>query len=216
MPAKIRGTEFTFVPMLCHRLMSQPLKVAVFLSGSGRTLKNLILHRDQHRLPIDIRLVISSSDKVAGVQVGQDAGIETIVVRKSDYPDPQAYCQAMFGPCRDAGARWVVMAGFLKHVLIPDDFIGRVINIHPSLIPAFSGHGMYGDNVHRAAIARGVQFSGCTVHLVDNEYDHGPILLQRICEVRPGMSAEQLAAEVFRLECEALPAAINDLASVRK
>lgn len=191
--------------------MSQPLKIAVFLSGGGRTLKNLIKHRDEHQLPIDIRLVISSSDKVAGVQVGQEAGIETIVVCKSDYPDPQAYCEAMFGPCRAAGAEWVVMAGFLKHVLIPDDFVGRVINIHPSLIPAFSGHGMYGDNVHRAAIARGVQFSGCTVHMVDNEYDHGPILLQRICEVHPGMTPDQLAATVFQLECEALPTAIGNL-----
>ncbi len=192
--------------------MPKPLKVAVFLSGGGRTLKNLILQRDQHQLPIDIRLVISSSAKVAGVQVGRDAGIETIVVRQADYADPQSYCQAMFGPCRDAGAQWVVMAGFLKHVLVPDDFAGHVINIHPSLIPAFSGHGMYGDNVHRAAIERGVQYSGCTVHLVDNEYDHGPILLQRVCEVRPGMTAEELAASVFELECEALPAAIRQIA----
>ncbi|HBJ37124.1 MAG TPA: phosphoribosylglycinamide formyltransferase [Planctomycetaceae bacterium] len=193
--------------------MPQPLNIAVFLSGGGRTLKNLILHRDQHQLPIDIRLVISSSAKVAGVQVGRDAGIETIVVRQSDFADSDAYCQAMFGPCRDAGVQWVVMAGFLKHVLVPDDFAGRVINIHPSLIPAFSGHGMYGDHVHRAAIKRGVQYSGCTVHLVDNEYDHGPILLQRVCEVRPGMSSDELAAAVFELECEALPAAIRQIAN---
>lgn len=191
--------------------MPKPLQVAVFLSGGGRTLKNLIVHRDQHQLPIDIRLVISSSAKVAGVEIGRQAGIETIVVRQSDYADPESYCQAMYGPCRDAGVQWVVMAGFLKHVLVPDDFASRVINIHPSLIPAFSGHGMYGDNVHRAAIARGVQFSGCTVHLVDNEYDHGPILLQRICEVRPGMTPEELAANVFQLECEALPTAIRQL-----
>lgn len=193
--------------------MALPLKIAVFLSGSGRTLKNLIVHRDHHDLPIDIRLVISSSTKVAGVQIGRDAGIETIVVRQSDYSDAQAYSQAMFGPCRDAGAQWVVMAGFLKHVLVPDDFSGRVINIHPSLIPAFSGHGMYGDNVHRAAIQRGVQFSGCTVHLVDNEYDHGPILLQRVCEVPRDMTPHELAAKVFQLECEALPAAIRQLAN---
>jgi len=192
--------------------MLKPLQVAVFLSGGGRTLKNLIFHRDRHQLPIDIRLVISSSAKVAGTQVGREAGIETIVVRQSDHVDPQSYCQAMFGPCRDAGADWVVMAGFLKHVLVPDDFASRVINIHPSLIPAFSGHGMYGDNVHRAAIARGVQFSGCTVHLVDNEYDHGPILLQRVCEVRPGMTPAELAAAVFELECEALPTAIRQIA----
>jgi len=192
--------------------MSSRLKVAVFLSGSGRTLKNLLAHRDEQQLPIDIRLVISSSAKVAGVQIGRAAGIDTRVIRQSDYCSAESYCEAMFAPCREVGADWVVMAGFLKHVLVPDDFSGRVINIHPSLIPAFSGHGMYGMNVHQAAIARGVQFSGCTVHVVDNEYDHGPILLQRVCPVPRGCTAEQLAANVFELECEALPAALRQLA----
>ncbi len=87
---------------------------------------------------------------------------------------------------------------------------GRVINIHPSLIPAFCGAGMYGMKVHEAAIQRGVQFSGCTVHLVDNDYDHGPILLQRVCPIPRCYTAEQLAAAVFELECEALPTAISD------
>lgn len=192
--------------------MPEPISLAVFLSGGGRTLQNLLRHRDHHALPIDLRLVISSSSKVAGVQIAKDAGIPTQVVLKSAYPDPADYCEAMFGPCREAGVELVVMAGFLKHVLIPDDFIGRVINIHPSLIPAFCGEGMYGMKVHQAAIDRGVQISGCTVHYVDNHYDHGPIILQRSCSVPPGCTAEQLAAAVFELECEALPTAICSVA----
>jgi phosphoribosylglycinamide formyltransferase-1 len=182
---------------------------AVFLSGSGRTLENLLAHIATNNLSIDIRLVISSSPSVRGVTIGRDAGIETLVVQKSKFPTPESYCDAMFEPCRLAGVELVVLAGYLKHVLIPADFSGRVINIHPSLIPAFSGEGMYGMKVHEAAIRRGVQFSGCTVHLVDNDYDHGPILLQRVCPVVTGMSAEELAAKVFELECEALPTAIR-------
>jgi phosphoribosylglycinamide formyltransferase-1 len=188
------------------------MKIAVFLSGGGRTLQNLIDHRDRHGLPIDIRVVISSSSKVGGVRIAHDAGIETRVVRQSDHATAAEYREAMFGPCREFGVDLVVMAGFLKHVLVPDDFLGRVINIHPSLIPAFSGQGMYGSHVHEAAIRRGVWFSGCTVHEVDNQYDHGPIILQRVCEVPPGCTPEQLAAKVFELECEALPTAIRMIA----
>jgi phosphoribosylglycinamide formyltransferase 1 len=194
-------------------MMPNMLPIAVFLSGGGRTLKNLLDHQQNHGLPIEIRLVISSSASVAGVQIARDAGIETLVVRKADYPADVDYSEAMFAPCRKAGVSLVVMAGFLKHVQIPTDFDRRVINIHPSLIPAFSGEGMYGINVHRAAIERGVQYSGCTVHYVDNQYDHGPIILQRVCAVPPGCSPEQLAARVFELECEALPEAIASIAS---
>jgi len=186
------------------------LPVAVFLSGGGRTLENLLRHRDQHGLPIEIRLVISSRAGVRGLQIAERDGIESLVIRKSDHDDAE-YCRAMFDPVRRCGARYVVMAGFLKHVLIPDDFQNRVINIHPSLLPAFGGEGMYGLNVHQAALRRGVQFSGCTVHFVDNHYDNGPILLQRVCDVNRDDTPETLAARVFEQECQALPEALRRL-----
>jgi phosphoribosylglycinamide formyltransferase-1 len=189
-----------------------PLPIAIFLSGGGRTLENLIQHRDRQGLPVDIRVVISSSARVRGVDVARDAGIETHIVLKSHFADDDAYCHAMFDPVRAAGATHVVMAGFLKHVLVPDDFAGRVINIHPSLLPAFGGPGMYGDRVHTAAIARRVQVSGCTVHKVDNQYDNGPIVLQRWCPVSPTDTPQTLAVKVFDLECEALPAALRQVA----
>ena len=185
------------------------LAIAVFISGGGRSLANLIRHRDERDLPIDIRLVISSSPRVRGVQIARDAGIETRIVLKRDFADPGHYTEAMFGPCRQVGADLVVMAGFLKHVRIPSDFEGRVINIHPSLLPSFGGPGMYGHRVHQAVIDRGVKISGCTVHYVDNVYDNGPIILQRSCEVREDDTAETLAARVFKQECEALPQAIR-------
>ncbi len=195
----------------------RPLPSAVFLSGSGRTLDNLLKQQAEGTIPIEIKLVISSSAQVKGVEIARAAGIETLVVNKPANRTPHsdgdsAYMEAMFGPCRQLGVKLVIMAGFLKHVLIPADFAGRVINIHPSLIPAFCGAGMYGMRVHAAAIERGVQFSGCTVHYVDNDYDHGPIILQKICAVPKGFTAEQLAAAVFELECQALPEAINQVA----
>ena len=189
------------------------LPIAVFLSGGGTTLRNLIAARDAGQLPVDFRLVISSNPSAGGLQIAAQAGIATRVVRKADHAGDDAYREAMFGPCRAAGVELVVMAGFLKHVLIPDDFIGRVINIHPSLIPAFCGAGMYGRHVHAAALAKGVKVSGCTVHFVDNHYDNGPIILQRTCEVRDDDSPDTLAARVFAEECQALPAAIRQVAA---
>ncbi len=193
-------------------MSASSLPIAVFLSGSGRTLENLIARRDAGSLPIDIRLVISSSSRVRGVEVARAAGLDTRVIIKRDSDSTANYSRSMFEPCREVGAKLVVMAGYLKHVMIPDDFVGRVMNIHPSLLPAFGGPGMYGHHVHQAAIDRGVKVSGCTVHWVDNHYDNGPILLQRVCEVLPGDTADTLAARVFMLELDALPDAIVQIA----
>ncbi len=187
-----------------------PLPIAVFLSGGGRTLENLLKHRDQHGLPIDVRLVISSRSGVRGLKIAHRDGIESKVIVKSQHDDA-TYSEAMFQPVRDCGARYVVMAGFLKHVLIPPDFENRVINIHPSLLPAYGGQGMYGHHVHSAVLKQGESQSGCTVHFVDNVYDNGPIILQRSCPVLPDDDADALAARVFEQECEALPAALRTL-----
>ncbi|MEM9586717.1 MAG: phosphoribosylglycinamide formyltransferase [Planctomycetota bacterium] len=190
-------------------MTSAPLPVAVFLSGGGRTLSNLIDQRDQGRLDVDLRVVISSKPSAGGVAIANAAGIETRTVVKSTFAGDEDYCQAMFDPCRQHGVKLVVMAGFLKHVLIPEDFRGRVINIHPSLLPEFGGQGMYGAHVHRAVINAGAGKSGCTVHFVDNVYDNGPPILQLACDVDPSDTAESLAAKVFQLECRALPKAIR-------
>ncbi|GAA4450458.1 phosphoribosylglycinamide formyltransferase [Novipirellula rosea] len=187
------------------------LPIAIFLSGSGRTLANLIRHRDEHGLPIDIRLVISSRDDVRGLEIATNDGIPTRVVRKRDHRDPFEHSREMFDPCREAEVKYVVMAGYLNHVLIPNDFENRVINIHPSLLPSFGGAGMYGHFVHDAVLKRGVKISGCTVHFVDNEYDNGPVIVQRSCPVKPDDDADTLAARVFEQECLALPEALRTL-----
>lgn len=195
------------------------LKIAVLISGSGRTLKNFIDLAAEGDLPIDIRLVVSSSAKASGIQHAEAAGIPAVVVKRSDFPagsaGDQSYGDAIFDACRTAGVDYVVMAGFLKLAPVPDDFAGRVVNIHPALIPSFCGAGMYGHHVHQAVIDAGVKVTGCTVHFVDNVYDHGPIIWQQPVPVFPDDSADTLAARVFEAEREAYPQVLKLLAAGR-
>lgn len=191
------------------------LPIAVLISGTGRTLKNLIQQIADRRLDVEIRLVISSNPRAAGLRYAAEAGIPTRVVQPHDYGDPRDFCDAVFDPCRKAGVELVVMAGYLKRVPIPDDFRLRVVNIHPALIPAFCGPGWYGRRVHEAAIRRGVKVSGCTIHFVDDQYDHGPIIDQRTVAVQPDDTPESLADRVFQVECEAYPEVLQMLAQGR-
>jgi phosphoribosylglycinamide formyltransferase-1 len=198
--------------------MSAPdkrLKLAVLISGSGRTLKNLIDLVAEERLPVDIRLVVSSSGKAGGLAFARDAGIATKVVVRGKSDSDRAYGDAIFGACRDAGVDYVAMAGFMKLAPVPDEFLGRVVNIHPSLIPAFCGHGMYGHHVHEAVLAYGAKVTGVTVHFVDNVYDNGPIIWQQPVPVFDDDTPETLAARVFETEKEAYPHVLTLLASGR-
>ena len=121
-----------------------------------------------------MRLVISSSPTAQGLQFAREAGIQSAIFERKRATSDQAYGTEIFDACREAGVDYVAMAGFLKLAPVPEDFVGRVVNIHPSLIPAFCGHGMYGHHVHQAVLDYGAKVTGCTVHFVDNEYDHGP------------------------------------------
>jgi phosphoribosylglycinamide formyltransferase 1 len=190
-------------------ITKKTIPIAVLISGGGTTLKNLIELRDLGELAVDFRLVVSSKKEAGGLAFAESAAIPFIIVPKRKTQTAEEHSENIFGPIRQSGAKLVVMGGYLQHVLIPADFENRVINIHPSLIPSFSGKGMYGLRVHQAAIDFGVKVSGCTVHFVDNEYDHGPIILQRTCDVLESDSAESLQKRVFALECQALPAAIR-------
>jgi phosphoribosylglycinamide formyltransferase 1 len=193
--------------------MAKPLRIAVLISGGGTTLRNLIAKVREGKLNTEICLVVSSNPTAKGLEFAAKAAIRTLVVEKRKDLSPEEYSEATFGPCRAAGAEVVVMGGFLKHVLIPQDFENRVVNIHPALIPAFCGKGMFGHHVHEAVLAAGAKTSGCTVHFVDNIYDHGPVILQRSVAVKAGDTPETLAARIFEAECEALPEALNLIAA---
>jgi formyltetrahydrofolate-dependent phosphoribosylglycinamide formyltransferase len=204
---------------MSHAAPVSPLKLAVLISGSGRTLKNFIDLAADGQLPIDIRLVISSTAKAGGLKFAEEAGIPVLIVSRNDFPagpiGDQQYGEAIFSACRDAHVDYVAMAGFLKLAPVPDDFVGRVLNIHPALIPAFCGAGMYGDRVHQAVLDAGVKVTGCTVHFVDNEYDHGPIIWQQPVPVFDDDTADTLAKRVFEVEKEAYPHVLQLLAAGR-
>jgi phosphoribosylglycinamide formyltransferase 1 len=191
------------------------LKAAVFISGGGTTLKNLIEKVRSESLPLDIPLVVSSKASAGGLAIAAEAGIPSMVVTRRAGESDAEFSARNFEPCRAAEVDYVIMGGYLKHVLIPDDFAMRVVNIHPSLIPAFCGQGMYGERVHKSVLEYGAKLSGCTVHFVDNQFDHGPIILQRAVNILDDDTSESLAARVFAVECEAYPEAVRALAEGR-
>jgi phosphoribosylglycinamide formyltransferase 1 len=194
---------------------TQPFRIAVLISGGGTTLKNLIEKIQGGCLRVEIALVVSSSPAARGLQFAADAGIPAEVVEAKRFATQEAFSDCLFAHCRKAAADLVVMAGFLKRVTIPADFANRVVNIHPGLIPAFCGQGFYGHHVHQAVLDYGAKLSGCTVHFADNQYDHGPVILQRAVPVLDDDTAETLAARVFEAECAAFPEAIQLIADGR-
>jgi phosphoribosylglycinamide formyltransferase-1 len=194
---------------------TSPMRIVVLISGGGTTLRNLIRHIDAGQLQVDIPLVISSAPGAGGLKHAEDAGIATAVVERDEFPSQEDFSRAIFNRCRDVEADLVVMGGFLKRITIPDDFANRVTNIHPALIPAFCGDKMYGHRVHEAVLEYGVKITGCTIHFADNQYDHGPVILQKAVPVLDDDTPESLAARVFQAECEAYPEVLRLIAAGR-
>jgi len=192
-----------------------PLRLAVLISGSGRTLKNLLALIGDGTLDAEVALVISSAADAGGLQYAKDAAVPWVVFERKAFASQDDYSHAIFEECRAARVELVVLAGFLKRLTIPGDFTNRVVNIHPALIPAFCGHGFYGHHVHEAVLAYGAKLSGCTVHFVDNEYDHGPVILQKAVPVLDDDTPDRLAARVFEAELAAYPEAIQSIAQGR-
>ncbi len=189
--------------------LDHDLRLAVLISGGGTTLQNFLDLAAADDLLAQVVLVVSSHPAAAGIQRARNANVPVAVVQRDEFETDQEYSRAIFTACRETSADLVAMAGFVKYVPIPEDFQNRVMNIHPSLIPAFCGKGFYGLRVHQAVIDSGAKISGCTVHFVDDIYDHGPIILQRTAVVEDGDTAETLQARVFAEERRAYPAAIR-------
>lgn len=202
----------------------RPLRLAVLLSGSGTTLQNLFEAIDRG-LPARIELVVSSREEAYGLVRARHRGVETIVVPSRNYRIPQpdgtfqtnweAMSQRLDEILLPRAFDLVCLAGFLCFYRIPPPLEGRVMNIHPALLPAFGGRGMYGRRVHEAVVAAGVKVTGCTVHFVNNTYDAGPIIVQRTCPVYDTDTPEDVAKRVFVEECKAYPEAIQLFAEGR-
>ncbi|MCA9078396.1 MAG: phosphoribosylglycinamide formyltransferase [Planctomycetaceae bacterium] len=189
--------------------LDRPPRLGVLISGGGTTMDNFVKKIASGELNAEMAVVIASRPDCEGISKAEAAGVPCQIVSRGASADVGSFSRAIFEICREAKVDLVTLAGFLAMIQIPDDFQHRVMNIHPALIPAFCGKGMYGHHVHEAVLARGCKVSGCTVHFADNEYDHGPIILQRCVHVEPSDTPDRLASRVFEAECEAYPEAIR-------
>lgn len=152
---------------------------------------------------------VVGSRSCLGVERAEELGLKACVISPRQFSGPEEFSESVFELVRAHQADLVVLAGFLSRLIIPDDYSGRVMNVHPSLIPAFCGQGMYGHHVHEAVIARGCKVSGCTVHFCDNEYDHGPIILQEAVPVLDDDDGDSLAERVVAAERRIYPQAVQ-------
>ena len=192
------------------------MRIAVFVSGGGTNLQAIIDKiKDGYLSDIDIGLVLSSSPDAYALTRAKDNNIPAVVMRSRDYPSVEEWDSDVLKAVEEAGCELIVLAGYLS-LLGPKTvkkFSNRIINIHPALIPAFCGEGMYGIRPHVAALSRGFKVSGATVHFVNEEYDSGPIILQKTVDVLPDDTPEVLQQRIMK-ECEQviLPKAIRLIA----
>jgi len=195
--------------------MHERLRLGVLLSGGGTTLQNIIDRSAAGELPAEVAVVVSSREDAYGLVRARNAGIPGFTVSPRRYRDVDERSRAVTGILDRYEPDLVVLAGYMHLYRVPLHFEGRIMNIHPALIPAFCGKGFYGHFVHEAVVASGVRVTGCTVHFVDNEYDNGPIILQRVVPVRQDDTPETLAERVQAEEREAYPEAIRLFAENR-
>lgn len=189
--------------------------ISVLISGGGTTLKNLIAVQNSGSVDWKISSVISNNPDAKGLAFAETEGIDTCVVNHRDFGSEDEFSAAVYAAIENFESKpdLIVMGGFLRKLNIPDAYKNKIINIHPSLIPSFCGKGNYGSRVHQSVIDYGCKLTGCTVHFVDNQYDHGPIIAQRSVPVENDDTAQSLAARVFVAECELLPEVISKISA---
>jgi formyltetrahydrofolate-dependent phosphoribosylglycinamide formyltransferase len=192
---------------------TRPWRLGVLLSGAGRTLQNLLDVIARGELEAEIVAVVSSVEGVRGLDIARDAGIPALTVTRRDAPDVEVYSRKVYDAFAPYDADLIIMAGFLRRVLIFPGWEGRILNIHPCLLPDAAeyaaGRGRYGERVHAAVLAHGDTVTGATVHVVTDVYDDGPPLLRTEVPVLPGDTSETLGTRVFHAECALYPEAIR-------
>ncbi len=192
--------------------MGEKIKLAVLLSGGGRTLQNIIDHIKTGKLTAEVELVIGSRPDAYGIERAGKEGIRTICVPYREYMeknDIDGFSTAINEHLNHYQVDLLVMAGFMHLFKAEEKWSGRIMNIHPALIPSFCGKGCYGRHVHEAVLEGGVKISGCTVHFADSVYDRGPIILQRAVAVKDDDTPDTLAERVLKEECKLYPKAIQ-------
>jgi formyltetrahydrofolate-dependent phosphoribosylglycinamide formyltransferase len=191
------------------------LRIAVLLSGSGTSLENLLEHIDSGAVPGRVEIVIASKEKAFGLERARRRGIPAVTVVRKRYPEVGAFNDALHAALDDYDVDLVLLLGFLSPFETRGKFNGRTMNVHPALIPAFCGKGFYGHRVHEAVLEAGVKLTGATLHFVDAEYDHGPIILQEAVPVQDDDTPDTLAARVQASERRLVPEAVRLFAEGR-
>jgi len=190
------------------------LRIAVLLSGSGTSLENLFEHIDRG-LPAEVVCVVASKKSAFGLERAERRGVPAIAVPRREHADVDAFNDALHAALAPYAPDLVCLLGFLSPFQLRGRYEGRALNVHPALVPAFSGQGFYGHHVHEAVLQKGVKLTGATVHFVSEEYDEGPILLQGTVPVLEDDTPDSLAARVQALERELVPEAIRLIAEGR-
>lgn len=191
------------------------IRVAVLLSGNGSTLQNILDLSAADALDVEVVCVVSSRADAYGLERAKAANVPGIPVVRGQHPDQESFNQAIWSAIDAHRPDLVVLAGFMRLIAVPERYFGRIMNVHPALIPAFCGKGMYGHHVHEAVIDRGVKLTGVTVHFVDDKYDHGPIIMQESVPVLDDDTPASLAERVQAQERELYPKAIQLFAEGR-
>ena len=196
-------------------MSARPLRIAVLLSGNGTSLENLFERIDAGEVSGEVVVVISSKRKAFGLERARRRGVPAVAVPRKRFSDVVAFEDALHAALAKYDVDLVALLGFRSLFPLRGKFEGRTINTHPALIPAFCGTGFYGRRVHEAVLASGVKVTGATVHFVDEQYDHGPIILQEAVPVLEGDTADSLAARVMAVERRLVPEAIRLFAEGR-
>jgi phosphoribosylglycinamide formyltransferase-1 len=192
-----------------------PLQIAVLLSGNGTSLESLFERIDTGEIDAQVAVVISSREDAFGLERARRRGVPAIAVPRKAYSDTQAFNQALHAELAKHPVQLVALLGFMCLFEMRPAYEGRTINVHPALIPAFCGKGYYGNRVHQAVLDKGVRLTGATVHFVDAQYDHGPIILQEALYVLEEDTVDTLAARVQAMERELVARSIQLFAQGR-
>lgn len=187
------------------------MNIAVFASGRGSNLLAIIDAIKKGKLKAIVALVVSNNSDSGALRIAKENGIEAIHISRKKFSSDEEYVNSLMQELRKRNIDFIVLAGYMKKIPaeIVREYRNKILNIHPALLPAFGGQGMYGMNVHRAVIDYGVKITGVTIHIVDEEYDHGPIVFQKAIEVKDDDTPETLAERVLKVEHEVYPQIIN-------
>jgi phosphoribosylglycinamide formyltransferase 1 len=187
------------------------MDIAVFASGRGSNLMAILKAIEEGKLKARVVVVISNNSSAGALEIARSKGIDALHISRRQFSSDREYADKILSELRKRNVELVVLAGYMKKIPaeVVSEYRNRILNIHPALLPSFGGQGMYGINVHKAVIESGVKITGVTVHIVDEEYDHGPIVLQRAVEVKDDDTPETLAERVLKVEHEVYPEAIR-------